>query len=329
MCIITARDTGHLIMFSPEGYRALTEAAGLVRRGDRSVLTVTGPDRLTWLQGLLTNDVLSLPIGGICDAAYLTPQGRMITDMRVVHAADRTLLEVPGSLAESLHKRLEGLLFSEDAQIANTSTSVVVVDIHGPLAPTVVVGEPVLRDDAYELPGFSAFLPGGDVSAFAQRVCARGAIETTLETLDVVRIEAGRPVFLVDMDEHTIPLEAGLERRAISFSKGCYVGQEIIVRVTQRGGGRVARKLVGLRFQSPELPKPKDVIKVGGREIGWVTSAARSPRLGIPIALGYVHRDFTQAGTEVMVSTVSAELGAQVSELPFVSLAPGLQKSRL
>jgi folate-binding protein YgfZ len=144
-----------------------------------------------------------------------------------------------------------------------------------------------------------------------------------------VRIEAGRPVFLVDMDEHTIPLEAGLERRAISFSQGCYVGQEIIVRVTQRGGGRVARKLVGLRFQSPELPKPKDVIKVGGREIGWVTSAARSPRLGIPIALGYVHRDFTQAGTEVMVSTVSAELGAQVSELPFVSLAPGLQKSRL
>ena len=313
-------------MFSSEGYRALTEAAGVVRRGDRSVLTVTGPDRLSWLQGLLTNDVASLPIGGICDAAYLTPQGRMITDVRVVNAADHTLLEVPGSLAEALHQRLAGLLFSEDAQIANTST-VVVVDVHGPLAATVVEGEPVIRDDAYELPGFSAFLPAAEATAFTQRVCARGAVETTLETLDVVRIEAGRPAFLVDMDEHTIPLEAGLEGRAISFTKGCYVGQEIIVRVTQRGGGRVARKLVGLRFRSLELPKANDVIRANGREIGRVTSAARSPRLGVALALGYVHRDFIDAGTGVSVSAADAELAAEVTQLPFISLASTLQKS--
>src|SRR5687768_9603646 len=108
-------------MFSPEGYRALTEAAGVVKRGDRGVLVVTGSDRLTWLQGLVTNDVAALPIGGICDAAYLTPQGRMISDMRVVNEAERTLLDVPATLAESLHNRLDGLLFSEDAQIVDGS----------------------------------------------------------------------------------------------------------------------------------------------------------------------------------------------------------------
>ena len=106
-------------MFSPEGYRALTEHAAVVRRADRGVLAVTGADRLTWLQGLLTNDVLALPIGGVCDAAYLTPQGRMITDLRVFNLAGHVLLDVPASLAESLHQRLDALLFAEDAQIAN------------------------------------------------------------------------------------------------------------------------------------------------------------------------------------------------------------------
>jgi folate-binding protein YgfZ len=316
-------------MFSPEGYKALTESAGLVRRGDRGVLTVTGSDRLTWLQGLLTNDVVGLPIGGICDAAYLTPQGRMITDLRVVNLADRTLLDVPGSLAESLQKRLDGLLFSEDAQIIDTSKGMSVIDVHGPTAAGAVSGEAVVRDDAYELPGFSAFLAADEAAAFTQRLGGRGAVETTLETLDVVRIEAGRPAFLVDMDEHTIPLEAGLEKRAISFTKGCYVGQEIIVRVTQRGGGRVAKKLVGLRFLGPELPKARDVIRARGREIGAITSATRSPRLGVPIALGYVHRDFTAPGTEVLVSTSSAELTAEVSQVPFIALASGLQKSSI
>jgi folate-binding protein YgfZ len=308
-------------MFSPEGYRALTEAAALVKRGDRGVLAVRGTDRLSWLQGLLTNDVVALPVGGICDAAYLTPQGRMITDMRVVNLPDRTLLDVPASLAESLQQRLDGLLFSEDAEIVDLSSSVGVVDVHGPLAPPMVAGEPAVRDDAYGLPGFSAFLATADVQPFVSRMVGRGAMETTLETLDVVRIEAGRPAYLIDMDEHTIPLEAGLEDRAISFTKGCYVGQEVIVRVTQRGGGRVARRLVGLRLDTSVAPKARDAIVVDGRDIGWVTSGALSPALATAIALGYVHRDYTAPGTSVVVknSMVTAEASAIVAALPFVN----------
>jgi tRNA-modifying protein YgfZ len=313
-------------MFSPEGYRALTDAAGIVKRGDRGVLAVTGADRLTWLQGLLTNDVAALPMGGICDAAYLTAQGRMITDLRVVNFADRVLLDVPASLAESLRKRLDALLFSEDAQIGDLSSTHAIVDVHGLRAPEAVAGEEIVRDDAYEVPGFSAFLPISEIDPFVGRVRARGAVETTLETLDVLRVEAGRPAFLVDMDEHIIPLEAGLERRAISFTKGCYVGQEVIVRVTHRGGGRVAKKLVGLLLAKGELPKAGDIVTSNGREVGRVTSAVRSPALGTGIALGYVHRDFTEPNTPVEVNGGAGILAGSVAALPFVPLALRLQR---
>lgn len=313
-------------MFSPEGYRALTEVAAVVRRGDRGVLLVTGADRLTWLQGLLTNDVLALPVGGICEAAYLTPQGRMITDLRVLNEAERTLLDVPAVLAGSLQQRLDALLFAEDAQIADVSDAIGVVDVHGPRAGEMVAGQPVVRHDVFELPGYSAFLPIAGINAFVATLCERGAVETTLETLDVIRVEAGRPAFLIDMDEHTIPLEAGIEDRAISFAKGCYVGQEVIVRVTHRGGGRVAKRLVGLRLASGDLPKAGSVVRADGREIGRLTSVVRSPVLGANVALGYVHRDFVEPGTAVeVVATSSAIIAAEVSSLPFVPLALRLQ----
>ena len=306
-------------MFSEDQYRALTAGAGVIRRTDRGVLTVTGADRLTWLQGLLTNDVLALPVGGICDAAYLTPQGRMITDMRVVNFADRTLLDVPAPLAVGLSARLDGLLFSEEAQIKDSSADFALVEVHGPAAPAIVQGLDVVRDDAFDLPGFSAFVPMRAAGDFVSALVKRGAVEATLGTLDVVRIEAGRPAFLLDMDEHTIPLEAGLERRAISFTKGCYVGQEIIVRVTQRGGGRVARRLVGLQFAKAELVHAGDAIHAGDREIGRLTSVGLSPAVGATIALGYVHRDFVEPGTALQVRRDGGAIPVTVSALPFVS----------
>ena len=313
-------------MFSPEGYRALRHQAGLVRRGDRGVLSVTGGDRLSWLQGLVTNDVLSLPVGGVCDAAYLTPQGRMITDLRVINLPERALLDVPGSLAENLRARLDALIFAEDARVADLSATLTLVDLHGPAASAVREraaealapwAEAIVEDAAFGVPGYSVFVPVARADGVVNVLTDAGAPETTLATLDVLRVEAGRPAFLIDMDEHTIPLEAGLEDRAISFTKGCYVGQEVIVRVMHRGGGRVARKLVGLRLEQGELPKSGDAILSADREIGRVTSAVWSPALQAGIALGYVHRDFVEPGTAVTVRTAAALLGATVSELPF------------
>jgi folate-binding protein YgfZ len=123
------------------------------------------------------------------------------------------------------------------------------------------------------------------------------------------------------MDEHTIPLEAGIEDRAISFTKGCYVGQELIVRVLHRGGGRVARHLVGLVLEGTIGPSGGDPIVIDGREIGTVTSAAASPTLDRHIALGYVHRDFVEPGTAVDIVRGGHRLRATVAVLPFVRRA--------
>ena len=315
-------------MFSLEGYQALRHGAGLVRRGDRGVLSVGGPDRLSWLQGLLTNDVAALPVGGVCDAAYLTPQGRMITDLRVMHLEDQTLLDVPASLSATLAARLDGLLFSEDAQIADVSQRFVLIDLHGPKSPEVrhaaaaMLGEhamAVVTDAPFHVPGFSIVATVERADVIVTALIAHGSVETTLATLDVLRVEAGRPAFLIDMDEHTLPLEANLEDRAISFTKGCYVGQEVIVRVMHRGQGRVAKKLVGLRFEKGEAPKPGDRVLSAGREIGRLTSVVWSAALESSIGLGYVHRDFLEPGTAVTVQTSSDRRAATVTSLPFVA----------
>jgi hypothetical protein len=304
-------------MYSEDGYKAFRKTSAMVRRGDRGVMVVTGPDRLVWLQGLVTNDVAPLKPGESCYAAYLTPQGRMITDMRIVNADDRTFLEVPASLAESLRARLDSLLFSEDAQISDISSSTAVIDVHGPHAsvPASINAITTIRGRQYGVPSITVFAPRAEETAVVDAILATGALETNLDTLDVLRIESGTPLFLVDMDEHTIPLEAGIEGKAISFTKGCYVGQEVIVRVTQRGGGRVAKKLVGLLLPKESPAHPGDIVRVGEREIGRVTSAAWSPALERPIALGYVHRDFTSPGTTVALATTAP---ATVTSLPFV-----------
>ena len=133
--------------------------------------------------------------------------------------------------------------------------------------------------------------------------------------VEALRIEAGTPRFGVDMTGDTIPLEAGIEGRAISMTKGCYVGQEIIIRILHRGHGRVARRLAGLMVDGTLVPPAGSTLAVDGREVGTITSAAFSPRLGRAIALAYLHRDFVGAGTAVTILPTGTP--AAVSELPF------------
>ncbi len=270
-------------MFSLDGYRALRTDGGVVRRTDRGVLAITGADRGAWLQGLVTNDVASLTPGEARYAAYLTPQGRMITDMDVIARADRLLLGVPASLAASLRERLDGLIFTEDAQVLDLSAS---LDLWTAVTPGDPSGGPL-----------------SDVVVGAGEPPGVAYPEISLDTFEVVRIERGIPRFLIDMDTDTIPLEAGIEDRAISFTKGCYVGQEVIVRVTHRGGGRVAKKLVRWKADpsAAVVPPAGARIFAASRDIGRVTSAAFSPGREAIVGLGYVHRDFVTPGTEVTV----------------------------
>jgi len=171
----------------------------------------------------------------------------------------------------------------------------------------------IARISQLGVPGFCAYLPPGQTGAFIDALVARGAKVVRPEAIDALRIEAGYPVFGRDMTGDTIPLEAGIESTAISFTKGCYVGQEIVIRVLHRGGGRVARKLVGLRIDGAAQPGSR--ILVGDRDVGFVTSVAESST-GV-IGLGYVHRDFTSSGTRLAIASAGyPAVPATVTERP-------------
>ena len=160
-------------------------------------------------------------------------------------------------------------------------------------------GEPVVaaRRDALGLVGFLFFAAAGTLSRLGQAMQAEGAALLPAEVVETLRIEAGEPAFLVDMGDDAIPTEAGIESMAVSYLKGCFPGQEVLVRIRDRGHGKVVRKLVGLTIEGEIAPAAGSVIVGGDKEIGHVTSAVVSPALGKPIALGYVHRDFVNPGT--------------------------------
>ncbi|MEP6914033.1 MAG: glycine cleavage T C-terminal barrel domain-containing protein [Acidobacteriota bacterium] len=341
-------------MFSLDQYRALHEGAGLVDRSDRGRLMLTGADRRAYLQGLLTNDIVALTPGTGCYAAYLTAQGRMIADLRLFEIGDALMVDLDGSLAEPVRARWTQFIFSEDVEIQDLSATTAQLGVYGARAADVIAAalatldsrgpgpEPrvptaklleamalygngrwlvqggsvvVLRSDDVGVPGFDVIIPVNLKEQLVTLLQDAGAVEVGPETAEVSRVEAGRPLFLADMDTDTIPLEAGIEDRAISLTKGCYVGQEIIIRVLHRGHGRVARRLVGVAFDpSAAVPARGERLRAGEREVGTITSAVASPALGRPIALASVHRDFVEPGTVLDTSAGSAV----VATLPFV-----------
>lgn len=289
---------------------------------------MTGADAASFLHALVTNDIASLPAGEGCYAALLTPQGRMITAMEALRTGDGVLLAVPVADAARLAAKLDGSIFSEDATVADVSAETVQFGVLGPGAARAIdaalsaLGHPAAADAlarAYQSASFDGgtvvwrgeFLDGVDafeiVASAARAAETEAALSAHAAALSpgarhTLRVEAMRPEFHVDMTEETIPLEANLLDRAISTSKGCYVGQEVIIRVLHRGGGRVAKRLVALRFAGGEVPEPGAALSDGDREVGRVTSAAWSPRDDAALGLGYVHRDYAREGASITLA---------------------------
>jgi folate-binding protein YgfZ len=260
---------------------------GYWRRTDRGLLRLTGNDAVPFLQALVSNDVEALPVGGVCDAVYLTPQGRMITDMRVFRRADDVIVSVPAELAAALAARLDSLIFSEDVRIADISATTSQITLIDERSNTL--------DIVDELP-------------------PHGVPELAGAEFELRRIEGGAAKWGADMNEDTIPLEAGLLERAISQTKGCYVGQEVIIRVLHRGGGRVAKRLMKLTLEpGSSAPEAGTPIEINGAAVGSVTSAAYSAAEKRAFALGYVKREHAEAGTDVTVGAVSAVLTGAAS----------------
>ena len=322
------------------GYQAARHGAALLVRPNRGRIVVTGADRRSYLQGLLTNDIEALSAGTGCYAAYLTAQGRMIADLWVYELGDAVLLTMLEDVKPTVLAKLDQFIFSEDVQLGDVTDTFAQVAVIGPasantvaaavgLSPAALDALPlhgnlrfdwsgiaviVTRIDDLGVDGFDLYLERDQLPRLVGALRNAGAEPLADDDAETLRVEAGVPAFHRDMDEETIPLEAGIEGRAISLTKGCYVGQEVIIRVLHRGHGRVARRLVGLRLHGDVTPSAGTPIRVADREIGEVRSGTYSPTLQQPIALGYVHRDFVAPATAVTIDGSPAE----VSTLPFV-----------
>lgn len=291
-------------------YRTIT--AGRIR--------FEGPDAASFLHALVTNDVAGLAPGQGAYAAWLTPQGRMITDLRLLREDGRVWAEVPEGMSAALVARFDQLIFSERVRVIDDSEVTRAIAVFGdgvaevvaavtgipagllaalPLLGHVSSGDVrVVRIDDVEGVNFAIWIPALRRESITAALAAAGALEASAELVNALRIEAGRPLFGVDMTTETIPLEANLLDRAISTTKGCYVGQEVIVRILHRGGGRVAKHLVQLVAErgAREVPAAGTPVLDQGREVGAVTSAAIGPTSGSLTALATVHRDSAEPG---------------------------------
>ncbi len=287
-------------------YAAARSGAIAVDRRDRTVLRVSGRDPVRMLHGLVTNDLAGAADNSPVYAAFLTPKGRMLADARLVRRGGAVLVETAAAAEQALREHLRKYvppLFArveEDAGLA-------VLGVYGPAAQRLVAqlaagdGEAILQIlpplDVPAGKGADLVVPAGEREAWLARLLAVGAAPGDLPTVELLRIEAGLPAWGAELDESVIPLEAGLKERAISTSKGCYTGQEVIVRILHRG--HVNRLLRGLDLgASPPPPRGAPVtLPESGRDVGRITSAAVSPARGRTLALAYLRREVAVGAT--------------------------------
>jgi folate-binding protein YgfZ len=299
------------------------DGCGLVDRSDRGKLALTGAQAKEFLNGQVTNDIEALEPGHGCYAAFLTHKGKMLGDLRVLDLGDELWLDTERSALQALFDMIRRFKIGFQVELHKRTLEAGLLSLVGPGARAVAGAEelPVeehssmraRRGDAEVVlvstpDGIDVICDAADVAAVRTALVARGAVEVGEAVAEVLRVEAGRPRYGVDLDESTIPQEAGLNERAVSFTKGCYVGQETVARLFYKG--KPNRHLRGLRLHGPAAPG--EPLTLGEREVGRVGTVVDSPTLG-PIALALVRRE-AEPGAELGVAGGGT---ATVVELPF------------
>jgi len=324
-----------------EEYAALRQGVGLLDYSTQALIEVRGPDRAVFLHNLLTNDIKTLAPGRSCRAALLNASAKLISDLFVLAEDQAHWLVCDLSRAVVVAETLNRYLFAEQVTLVNHERRWAVLALQGPRtieALTEVFGGVValpqpgdhVRRMLGDLPVWVVrqSLAGGlgawcliDADAaqaawtlFAQRGGRIGLRLVGWEALNAARIEAGIPWFGIDMDESNLLPETGLERTAVSDTKGCYLGQEIVARLATYGSA--SRKLMGVVFEGADQAQAGDEIRCRGEDVGRITSAGYSPALGRAVALGYLKRGAYEAGTAVDVLRGAARLRAAVAATP-------------
>jgi folate-binding protein YgfZ len=321
-------------------HRAVMGATGLLDRSMVGKVVVTGRDRATFLQGMLSNDIKALQPGQGCPAAFLDAHGKVVSLLAVYVLEDRILLELPAGSTDKFLQTIDKFLISEKAYFEASDDGYVVLSVQGPgaektlaglaAAPLAaepyshqeasIAGEPVriVRRSHAASPGFDCWAAAAHGPALWKALREAGGAPVGAEAAEVLRVEAGIPAFGADVDENLILPETRLDQ-LVSYTKGCYIGQETVARVKYRG--HVNRGLSGLVVEGKEVPTSGDVVLAEDKEVGRVTSAVHSIALGKPIALGYVRREHFEPGSAVAVRVRDQLVPARVVELPFVKSA--------
>ncbi len=335
-----------------EEHRAVRRSAGLFDLSFRGSVRVTGEERVKFLQGLLTNDVAALSEGQGMLAAVLNPKGRMLFDLRLYTRRDFFIMDLDREVTDKAVQTLGRYLLRTKARLEDITEQSVRLGIYGPNAGKILqecLGGPLpsaadfsnsvvqrngksidlLRTEVTGEDGYDLLMPSeladtvfNDLIRAGEPLGLKPAGSAALESL---RIEAGIPKYGIDMNENTFPPEAGLDQKAISYTKGCYVGQETIARI--RTYGHVHRILAGFLIGQPPagapgsetLPQNQDKILLEGQEVGFVTSATFSPTLNRPIAMGYMQRKAFKPDLQVTIQASASGSGieARAVNLPF------------
>jgi tRNA-modifying protein YgfZ len=303
-----------------EQVKAARRSVLAVPEPDLVAMVVTGADRASWLNGLLTCDLATAKAGDAVYGLAVAQKGRIVTDLLVLLEAERALVLVRRAASTSLAEDFDRHLMMEDAELTLAFDDFTVVTLHGPASGAVL--------DAVRASGASGASGGlvdstglggavlawkkdadGPVrEALTQALAQAGGVEGDALGWSALRLERAVPSFGVDFDATTYPQEAGLEKTAVSFSKGCYLGQEVVCMLQMRG--HVKRKLVALVLDGEKAPSHGVHVfdKVGGTDVGHVTSAGLSPTLGKPIALAMVKYALAEPGQVLAIDGQSARV---------------------
>jgi folate-binding protein YgfZ len=308
-----------------DDYMQVTERCGLLDNSQRGKLMLTGGEAKAFLQGQVSNEIEALEPGTGCYAAFLTPKGKMLGDLRVLATADALLLDTERVALQELFNMIRRFSVGYDVELHKRTVQAGLLSLVGPESvvvagaedladaaehthrPTVVAGVEAraIRTDV----GVDVLCEAEDVETLRAALIDAGSVAVSEAAVDTLRIEHGRARYGVDIDDTVIPQEAGLNERAVSFTKGCYVGQETVARLFYRG--KPNRQLRGLRLSAPVAPRA--AFEFEGRAVAIVTSVVVSPRFG-PIGLALVRRE---APPGSVVTGQAADATATVVELPF------------
>lgn len=325
-------------------YQSILAGAGLFDRSDTGKLELGGPDAPLFLNNLSTNDIKNLPLGGGCEAYFCDSRAKVqfqtwIYHIRLGNGEHAMWVETTPSRNAELAKYLDRYLISERVTITDRTAEFAQMHLAGPQAKAVL--EKALGDSIPDLAEFQHMertfgsnatcslrrrdplgLPGFDIVCLAERaegvrqmLVAAGAKPASSETFETLRIEAGTPIFGPDVDANRFVMEVGNAARAVSYTKGCFLGQEPIVMARDRAG-HVNRAFLGLKvLEGGPLPAGTKLMR-DGQEVGLVTSSVMSPRLGVPIALGYLRWKHQEPGTRLDAETPNGKQPVEIVGLP-------------